>query len=230
MSPEHVHEEIELQGPDFSNYVIEYLARPYAWRDYYYAHDQTPHYAYMKKALQVLTFLRGPNRWVLKSPQHMEQLLPLARVFPDATIVITHRDPLAVIQSAITMLAYGDRMRRSSIDIAEIARYWVDRIEHLLGAAVRDRDSLPAGQAIDVLFHEFMADDIGTIRRIYANAGLEMTDAALTAFRDFIAANPRGKHAQVIYDLKGDFGIDPAALRERFQFYTDRFPVRAEVF
>ncbi|MBK8289537.1 MAG: sulfotransferase [Cellvibrionales bacterium] len=43
---------------------------------------------------------------VLKCPQHMEQLPVLQAVFPDATVV-THRDPVAVIQSAMTMLAYG---------------------------------------------------------------------------------------------------------------------------
>ena len=54
-------------------------------------------------------YLRGPRRWVLKSPQHLEQLGPLLATFPDATIAFTLRDPVAVLQSAITMLAYGDR-------------------------------------------------------------------------------------------------------------------------
>ena len=70
------------------------------------------HYAFLRKELQVLSYLRGPNRWVLKTPQHLEQLGPLLRTFPDATIVFTLRDPVAVLQSALTMLAYGDRVRR----------------------------------------------------------------------------------------------------------------------
>ena len=62
----------------------------------------------MKNVLRTLTaWLRGPERWVLKCPQHLEQLPVLQQVFPDATVVITHRDPVAVIQSAVTMLAYG---------------------------------------------------------------------------------------------------------------------------
>ena len=70
------------------------------------------HYAFLRKELQVLSYLRGPNRWVLKTPQHLEQLGPLLRTFPDATIAFTLRDPVAVLQSALTMLAYGDRVRR----------------------------------------------------------------------------------------------------------------------
>ena len=45
--------------------------------------------------------------------------------------------------------------------------YWSERIEALLSACVRDRDLIPEGQAIDVLFHEFMADDVAMVEKIY---------------------------------------------------------------
>ena len=44
----------------------------------------------------------------------------------------------------------------------------------------------------------------------------------------YLASNRRGKHGQVVYDLHGDFGVDVPALRRRFQFYYDRFPVARE--
>jgi hypothetical protein len=43
-----------------------------------------------------------------------------------------------------------------------------------------------------------------------------------------MAENPRGKHGRIVYDLKGDFGVERDALRERFAFYTERFPVKLE--
>ena len=228
MAPDHVHEDIELQALDFSTYLPEWLSRPYRWRDYYYAHDQTPHYAYGKKVLQALTWMQGPNRWVMKSPPHMENLLPLRTTYPDATFVITHRDPLAVLQSAITMIAYGDRIRRRRIDLKELADYWIGRIEHLLLACVRDRDSMPADQTIDVLFHDYMDDQQSVIKRVYAMAQLAMTTEAEQQIDHYLSANPRGKHGKVSYDLGGDFGIDIPALRKRFGFYYDRFPVAQE--
>lgn len=228
MAPDHVHEDIELQALDFSTYLPEWLSRPYRWRDYYYAQDQTPHYAYGKKVLQALTWMRGPNRWVMKSPPHMENLPPLRATYPDATFVITHRDPLAVLQSAVTMIAYGDRIRRRRIDLKELADYWIERIERLLRACVRDRDSMPNGQTIDVLFHEYMQDQKSVIKRVYAMADMPMTQDAERHIDDYLSANPRGKHGKVIYDLEGDFGVDIPALRERFRFYYDRFPVEQE--
>ncbi|AYJ87085.1 sulfotransferase [Sphingomonas paeninsulae] len=228
MAPDHVHEDIELQGPDFSSYLPEWISRPYRWRDYYSAHDQTPHYAYAKGLMQALTSNHGPARWVVKSPPHMENLPALIAVHPTAIVPITHRDPVAVLQSAITMIAYGDRIRRKRIDLPELAAYWIDRIERLLRACVRDRDAIPASQSIDILFHEYMADQKATIARVYDLADLEMKPEADARIDRFLAANPRGRHGRVVYDLQGDFGVDIGALRERFGFYYDRFPVRRE--
>jgi len=228
MPPEHIHEEIELMEPDFGSYQLEWLCRPPRWRDYYLGLDAHPRYAFLKRVLQTLTWLRGPRRWVLKSPQHLEQLVALSDTFPDATIAITHRDPVSVIRSAITMLGYGDRMRRRELDLPGLAAYWIDRVERLLRACVRDRDKLPAERSLDVPFHEFMADDVAMVERIYAKAGLELTPRARAELDAFMTEHARGKHGQVVYDLERDFGLDPDAVRERFAFYFERLPVRAE--
>jgi Sulfotransferase family len=227
--PTAIEEEIELEDLDFASYTLEWLARVPAWRDFYFALDQMPHYAYMKKVLRVLTFLRGPNRWVLKSPQHLEQIPVLLATFPDATFAITHRDPVSVIRSAATMLAYGDRMRRSAIEPEELGAYWVDRVDRLLRACVRARDLLPSDRTVDVIFDEFMADDVGMVERIFARAAHPMTDATRRQLDAFVTEHPRGKHGRLQYDLQRDFGLDPDTVRARFDYYFDRFPVRAEV-
>jgi hypothetical protein len=229
MSPDHIHEEIELQLPDFASYNQEWVVRAPRWRDHYLAHDQTPHYAYMKRVLQILQWTRPRERWVLKSPQHLEQLGPLLRTFPDATLAVTHRDPVAVIQSTITMLAYGARNSYRTPRPEWYRDYWSDRIRRLLEASVRDRWLLPAGRSVDVLFHEFMADDFGTVERIYEAAGLPMTDDARGQIEAYLRDHPRGKEGQVVYDLRGDFDAEPAELRRPFGFYLDRFPARVEV-
>jgi hypothetical protein len=227
--PTAIEEEIELEDLDFASYTLEWLARVPDWRDFYLELDQRPHYAYMRKVLQVLTFLRGPNRWVLKSPQHLEQIPALLATFPDATFAITHRDPVSVIQSAATMLAYGDRMRRSAIEPEALAAYWVDRVDRLLRACVRDRDRLPRDRTVDVIFDEFMADDVGMVERIYAQTAHPMTGSRRRQLDAFMAEHPRGKHGRLQYDLRADFGLDPDAVRARFDYYFARFPVRPEV-
>ena len=224
MNPEHIHEEIELQCPDFSSYILEWVAHVPRWRDHYLSCDQTPHYAYMRRVLQALSWQRGPERWVLKSPQHLEQLPALHATFPDATVAITHRDPVSVIASAATMLTYGARMRCVRVDAKAIVDYWIDRIERLLRACVRDCDAIPDAQRMDIFFHAFMEDDLATVRNFFALAGVPLADVAERQISDYLTANPRGKRGQILYDLQGDFGVDPDALRRRFAFYFERFP------
>ena len=229
MAPDHVHEENELMAPDFSNYNIEWVARAPKWRNHYLARDQTPHYAYLKHVLQILQWYRPRDRWVLKSPQHLEQLGPLLATFPDATVVVTHRDPVAVVQSTATMLTYGARTLYRTPRPGWYRDYWTDRIGRLLDSSLRDRHLLPEDRTVDVFFHEYMADEMGTLQRVYDAAGIELTDQARSEISAYQAAHPRGKEGRVVYDLRRDFATTPEEVRSRFGAYLDRFPVRIEV-
>ena len=228
MEASSIHEDNELLYMDLNCYSWEFQTRLPRWIDHYFAHDRTGSYLYEKKVLQVLTWFRGPNRWILKSPQHMENLAPLKAAFPDATLVITHRDPVAVIRSLTTMLAYGDRIRRDPVDPPGCARHWAARIERLLRECVAQRDAWGPEQSLDVLFHEYMADQEGVLRQVYDLAGLELTPDAEAKLLGYLTENPRHQHGRVVYDLEGVFEVDVAKLRERFQFYYDRYPVRWE--
>lgn len=229
MEPDHVHEENELMAPDFSNYNLEWVARVPAWRDHYLAQDQTPHYAYLKQVLQILQWYRPRERWVLKSPQHLEQIGALLTTFPDATIVVTHRDPVAVVQSTATMLAYGARTLYRSTRPEWYRDYWTDRIGRLLDTSLRDRQLLPAERTVDVFFHEYMDDEMGTLQRVYDAAGIELTDRARAEIEAHRAAHPRGKQGRVVYDLRRDFATTPHEVRARFGAYLDRFDIPIEV-
>ena len=225
MNPNHIHEELELMGPDFASYNFEWLAVSPRWCEHYLSHDQTPHYDYMKSVLKILQWQRGDKRWVLKCPQHMEQLPILHKVFSDATIVITHRDPVEVIQSAITMLAYSQRIGRKKVDLQGLLEYWTARIEKLLRSCVEDRNKIPVEHSIDVPFTEFMGNDIAMIEKIYAKANIELTEIARSQLLNFVATHPRGKDGQIIYDLEGDFGVSQQELRKHFDFYLNKFKV-----
>ncbi len=227
MTVDHVHEEIQLLAIDISSMLFETIAPMPTWRDHYLARDQRPSYAYLRRLLQVLQWLRGGERWVLKSPQHIEQFPAVLDTFPDAVFVLTHRDPVSVTASMVTMLAYSARLGQDRVDPRTIGHYWSDRLEQMLGACVADRSLLPADRTIDVAFDEFMDDDLGMVRRIYELAGQPVTDVAEAAMAAFMVSHPRGRHGGVLYDLD-QFGIDRDELRAAMAFYVDRFGVTLE--
>ncbi len=227
--PEAIEEEVELLDLDMAGYVLEWHARVPSWRDFYLGLDHVRHYGYLKTVLQALTFLRGPRTWVLKSPQHAEQLGPLITTFPDATVAFTHRDPVAVIQSAITMMAYSDRLRRTSIDPDWLVDYWSDRIHRLLSACVRDRELVAADRSVDIGFHHLGGNEMPVLAEFYRRAGVDIPPKVAKRFAAYIDGNRRGAKGRIPYDLKRHFGVEPQELRSRFDFYFDRFDVRPEI-
>jgi hypothetical protein len=227
MTVEHAHEEIQLLAIDFSTMLFETTAPMPLWRDAYLDRDQRPSYAYLVRVLKVLQWLRGGTRWVLKSPQHLEQFPVLADAFPDATFVVTHRDPVSVTTSMVTMLAYSARLSRDRVDLVGLGHYWADRLERMLRRCAEQHEVLPPAQTIDVHFDAFMADDMDMVARVYELVGQPLDGRAQSAMTQFMADHPRGKFGTVDYDL-AQFGLDAGERRRALAFYTERFGVTTE--
>ncbi len=222
MTTDQIHEEIQLLANDFSTMLFETLADVPRWRDYYQAHDQTPNYEYLARQLRAMQFLRGGRRWLLKSPQHLEQVPVLDRVFPDSIVVFTHRDPVPVALSMIAMITYSARMHRSPVPVKQIADYWLDRLEHMLTALIRDRDTIGPERSIDIRFDDFMANELGVAEHVYALAGEPFTEQARTAIADYLAGHQRGRlgNVETSYEM---FGLKEDSLQARFAPYVERF-------
>jgi hypothetical protein len=229
-SPDHACGENELQIPDFASYQWEWMAQVPRFRDYYSSHDQTPHYLYGRDVLKAIAWqFPDDRRWMMKSNQHSEQLGPLLTAYPDATVVMIHRDPVATLQSLLTMRGLMVKNSQKQPDIDEHVDYWVNRIERMLRTYMRDVDLIPDDQRVDVMFDEIIHDDIAAASTVLERAGLPVTDECIADLEAYMASHERDKHGRVVYDLEGDFLLDADALRYRFAFYTDEFRIRAEV-
>ena len=233
MTAEGPHEEIQLLAVAFSTMLFEASYEVPTYRERYRGTEHTPAYVTLRRLLQILQWEHGPRpggprRWVLKSPQHLEELEPLLAVFPDACLVQTHRDPVSVSASMGTMAAYLRRMQHREVDPIAIGRYWADRIEVMLRASVADRARVAgADRTLDVRFADFMADEDATIGDVYRSASQPLDRAALEAIAGYRRSNPRGRHGRLAYRL-GDLGLDRDELRARFAWYCDRFDVPEE--
>lgn len=222
MTVDHAHEEIQLLGNDISGMLFECSYYVPTFAQHYKTHDQSASYAYMKRTLQALQWLRGGTRWVLKSPQHLEQFPALYATFPDATFVVTHRDPVEVTRSMATMISYAARMACDRPDPVKISNYWLDRADDLLTGCLRDRDVLPAAQSVDVRFEDFMADEDATVAAIYELAGQPLDARAKEAMAQFCVDHPRGRYGAVDYQ-PADLGLDADEIATRLGDYRRRF-------
>jgi len=166
------------------------------------------------------------GQWLLKSPAHLWTLDSLVAEYPDAVIVQTHRDPLNVISSISALTNHLRRMASDETTVAECAEQSCEEIVVGLQRGMALRESLPAGQVIDVQFADFMRDPFATIASLYARLDRELTSDAEQRMRDFLAAHP-GDGGGGRYTW-ADTGLDAARVREQVIAYQERYDVPTE--
>lgn len=219
MQPWRIEEDIEILAQDFSGYYPEQLYQhAEQWRDYYLAHDQTPHYEHQKKVMQIMTYFRPRDQWVTKYPAHIENIPALLNVFPDAVLVETHRDPVGAIQSMATMHTYMAREWQTEENPQLHLQYWTDVVARLLNKGLEDRH-LIENQVVDIAYEPFTQDNWYAVQQVYDKLGIEMTDQARDEIQQYIDDHAYGSAGRVLYDLERDFGVTAAQVREPFQEY-----------
>lgn len=171
--------------------------------------------------------VRG-ERWLLKSPCHLHVIDQLLDVYPDADIIHTHRDPVAVCASIGSLVALLRGIGSDAIDLKRIGRQQIDWWAKLLGRAVDQRKRLAAegrgGQFLDLQMREIVADPIGVVERIYDRFGYVLTPAVKADMTGFMKNHPRDKYGVHICKPE-DFGIDHVRDRARFAAYCEYFGV-----
>lgn len=200
---------------------VEVMLEPYA--SWYRDQDLLPMYRYYRMLLQMLDFQRPGDRWLLKAPAHMWAIEELLEVFPGTSVVWSHRDPL-MCTASICSMTYA--LGQGSLDVPKevlgpvVMDFYATSLER--GLAARDRSD--AARFVDVTHDDFVEDPDAVVERIYGHFNLDLIDAARAAMQAYAAANPKGKHGAHKYSLE-EWGLDPAAVRRRFQPYVERFGI-----
>ncbi len=191
--------------------------------------DMGPAYRHHRLALQLLQS-RAPGRWSLKAPGHMFALAALLAEYPDARIIVTHRDPHKTVASSasLSLTARPESLMRSRSDLHHyFGALWLEilgtMVDRLLAFRARHGD---AGFA-DLHYTDFVRDPIAAVRGVYANFGETLSPAAEAAMRSHLAASPQGRHGKHAYS-EAEFGLRPEAIDERFRAYRERFGVEIE--
>ena len=221
---------VRITAADFRSMIFSTQYRvPEYQRWLLYQADMAPAYRYHRMFLQYLQSAHSAERWVIKSPAHLWSLGAMFNEYPGALIVQTHRDPLRVVCSLASLVDLLRRLASDDVSITRVATEWVDDIVLGLERAVEARrnGTVPTGQAVDVLFGDFVSDPMNVVRTIYERLEIELTDAAERAMRSFLAANPQEKHGGHKYSF-ADTGLDAGLLRERTRAYRDFFDIPEE--
>jgi len=191
--------------------------------------DPAPAYAMHKLVLQILQRRTGPTRWVLKSPVHLHALPALEATYPDARIVLTHRDPATMLASLSSLVAHIRWAHSDRVDAEGLARDHVARYQRSLDRVRQDERAKPSGTGHHHLrYADLVAAPRERVEDLYRALGLPWTADFAERLDGEIARRARHEHGDHAYDLAA-LGLDRADLRARFGAYCAHFDVPEEI-
>ena len=219
-------EEIMLVEHAFLSWNPEAFCRVPSYAAWLERADMRPGYRYLLRLLRFLQWQKHragqtASRWVLKAPFHLGSLDALLEVFPDAVFVMTHRDPVQTIPSICSLVRTLYVLGSDEVDRAEIGAHWSGRWARGLERAIAVRAGCEE-RFLDVHYADLVGDPMGQVARIYAHAGVELTDAARAQMRQWAVENERDRRPVHAYTLE-EFGFEESILREQFAAYVERF-------
>ncbi len=184
--------------------------------------DLVPTYRHVKRVLKLLQWRAPTQRWRLKSSSHSLFIGALVEVFPDARFWMTHREPAAVVGSVADVYAELSSAWSDQVDREALGEMTTRFCQIAMERMIAFRDAGNDARFFGVDFAAFQRDPMAQIEALYRWLGEDLTDETRAAMLAWRASMPRDKHGSHTYD-PADFGLDPAALRARFGFYTARF-------
>ena len=184
--------------------------------------DLTDAYRFHKRQLKLLQWHCRAERWVLQAAWHLHGLEWLLKVYPDARIVMTHRDTLEALPSFASLVTSLRAATYTMVDPCKIA---LGLAEELSGWATRAMSVRRLAELngkgaafIDVAYTDLLADPVGIIEEIYGEYDLDLTREVKKRMNLYLRTNPGGKHGVHRYSLE-QFGLEASAERKRFQSY-----------
>jgi hypothetical protein len=188
--------------------------------------DQGPAYAYMVKLLKLLQWQRPGQRWILKSPHHLEFTELIDRYFDEVHFLWTHREVTECIPSFISMAAHSRVIfSDDASDGNTIARHWIRKTGYMLRKGLEYRMKNPQkNQFTDIHYHDLVNSAENVLTGIY-NLDGGMTPELMAHFTKAEKENPMRKYGIHEYRLE-DFGVSKEDILDQTISYRNFFSER----
>jgi hypothetical protein len=214
-----------IMGYDFKTQIFQAEYRIPSYVEWFnHQADLVPTFEYVKRVLKLLQWRCPPTRWRLKNPTYILFIEALDRVFPDARYCMTHRDVGAVLPSVSDLYYERHKAGTDAPDKHYLGQLNLAWTELGMQRMIDFRAAGNEARFFDIYFAPFQKDPFPVVERLYAFLGEEFTSEARAGMEAWRRDTPREKHGGHSYDA-ADFGLDPAELRERFRFYSERYDV-----
>lgn len=217
---------IFFMAHDFKALMLESRGKLLGYRDWLFSTDMTSAYEYHKRFLQLLQ-ADAPGTWNLKMPSHSLWLETILKIYPDARLVWTHRDPFKATGSFCSIITLGHMGFAGSADMEFIAENCTYQAGVHVDRLMDSRERLGHDRIIDLHYAELTTSPIETMRKLYAGLGDEFTPEAEAAMQTWLDENPQTKFGKHEYNL-GKYGLSVEGLTPVFERYLSQYDVARE--
>lgn len=208
---------------EFSTLAIASMFNVPAYSQWLNSADHEPTYRHFKRILQTLQWKYPGERWLLKSPSHIDAVDSILKVFPDARFVQTHRDPVKAIASYASLCAAFRGICSKSVDLYEVGEQALERLATDFDRYLAVRKQCASSSFVDLQYHDLVDNPLATVSSIYDHFGLVFSDAAQANMKTFLAKEREGGGGHSY--KPEDFGLTAKRIRDRFQNYIATFNV-----
>jgi hypothetical protein len=215
---------VAVMSQDFKSLSWEAITNVPTYGQWLGVVDQRSAYEYHRLVLQVLQHGGVRGRWTLKSPHHAIALEALTAVYPDARLVLLHRDPV-VLCASVCSLVHTLSGTFSDVDHRRyIAEHWTAMLQTSISRIDAFRAAHPEHPILDIQYDDLLHAPVDTVARIYEAFGDGLADEARAAVESHVATNRRGRYGEHRYDL-AEFGLAERDIAERFASYVERYDI-----
>lgn len=189
--------------------------------------EQDVEWAYReyKRMLQILLHRNPARQLVLKCPEHLWFVDKLLKVFPDACIVWTHRNPFDCVSSYSSMITLSRRTLMGKVDPLVIGDHITRRFHAGVTRAAAALEDADPARFFHADFFETVGDPKAMVSRIEEHFGLDRTsEGAMQTWLDTPRQDGRGKH---VYSA-ARYGLERKPILAKFADYIERFDVKLE--
>ena len=194
-------------------------------------HSWKSAYTYHRTILKILQWKNPREHWLLKAPNHLDQIPELLRAYPDARLIQTHRDPMKTIASVTSLLgtlasARSDRpFDSSAFEGLMMAQGVAQQLEQVID--LREEGLIREDAIVDISYQQLLNDPQGALEAAYEGLGLDFGAELASELRAFSESKTGASRDSHLYpDLPPE---RVARDRPLFSRYQARYGVPDEV-
>lgn len=219
-------EEILILGQMFVSTMVEGMTFCPAFTRWLDTYDQSKGHEELKTILKYLQWQdpsRRGKKWILKSPSNLPYAELVANAFPGALLIMTHRDPMDVVPSYVSMEAALYKLSSELTD-KEVGEFWFQRLAGWMRSFMEARARIGEDRFIDIDYRQVAKEPLVQAERVLSRIGIERNEQLEEALTEFLAGNKREQRPAHEYSYDR-FGLKEEDILREFGDYRARYIV-----